>query len=287
MQDNSRKTLITTLRKLARHLILDARSLFELGRSPSPIPHVQLILLHQVPPEQESKFEQLVRWVKTNYQVVSYSDAISSLTQPNVSSNLAAFSFDDGVKNNLAAARILSQHEISACFFVCPTIIGQQNQTLIDQFCRQRMLFSNSTEFMNWQDLELIVGQGHEVGNHTNHHFYLSDLNDIEFEDEVASGKSILESRLGPIRHFAWPYGRFSHFQQRWVPTVIQLGHVSCASGERGCHAISPNQPTDGVPFVLRRESLNLDWPLRHMTSFLTRSSRNPIQPEQAWKSPR
>lgn len=237
------------------------------------------MLLHQVRDEDRGRFETFVDWLQEAYEVVSYSDAVDSLDNPATDRPTAAISFDDGVKNNLNAAMILEDRGISACFFVCPSIIGHENQRAIDRYCRERMLFDESVPFMNWEDLELLLSAGHELGNHSKHHFYMMELEDDEFVEEVLTGKEELDSRFGAIKHFAWPYGRFFHFRRERVKTVIELGHETCASGERGSHQVNLHR----LPYCLRRDSIDIRWPLRHIQTLIKRSSRSPISPDNSW----
>ncbi len=250
----------------------------EAFRSVAAGPKVQFILLHEVKDDEKDRFSRLLDWLQSQYQVVSYSDAVLALTNEQTKDSLACISFDDGLKNNLNAARIMTERGMSGCFFISPAIIGERSQQVIDDYCKDRMLFKNSLPFMDWDDLEWMIENGHEIGNHSNHHYYMMDLGDQQFDQEVSEANETLTNRLGEIKHFAWPYGRFFHFRRERVDRVIQLGHASCASGERGCHQISTE-----TPYCIRRDSISISWPLRHIKTFLKRASRNPIAPDQTW----
>ncbi len=244
---------------------------------------VQLIVLHHVEPSEENRFQLFLEWLGKCYQVSSYSDAVERIQSGAVSRPIAAISFDDGLKNNLVAAKLLSDHGMSACFFVCPDIVGETDSEKIAAFCRQRMLFDHDAEFMDWHDLNRLKSLGHEIGNHSQSHYYMMDLSDDEFAEQVSRARDKIAAELGPPKHFAWPYGRFQHFKKTWVKNIFETGHVSCASGERGAHASHADDVAGERFCCLRRDSLDMSWPIQHCKYFLARSTLNPLMPESTW----
>lgn len=64
---------------------------------------------------------------------------------------------------------------------------------------------------VSWEDLGAMVRQGVTVGSHTRSHSLLEYESSATMTDEVSGSKRILEDRLGvPIKHFAYPDGRFN-----------------------------------------------------------------------------
>jgi len=240
-------------------------------------------MLHEIRAGEENRFDEFLTWLRKRFDVVSYSEAIARLSK-NELGNYVAVSFDDGLKNHLNAARILTQHGISACFFVCPGIVGEANQDKVKAFCRERMLFPHVSEFMDWNDIELICREGHEIGNHSQSHFYMNELSDDRFDEEVVSAREEIVSRIGEVKHFAWPYGRFFHFVENRIERVLQLGHESCASAERGAHLILEDGKKNSTSLpCIRRDTLDMAWPTRHCKYFVQRSRRTPLSPNNLW----
>jgi len=275
-----------SVRTLFREWALNAlawKSLFQgnLGNF-EPTPVVQLILIHRIAPEEEKPFASFLQWLVAHYEVVSYSAAIESIQSGSGNRPKVAISFDDGRKDNLAAAKILNDHGMSGCFFICPDVIGETDRSKVEKYCRERMLWSAPKEFISWSDLVQLKDLGHEIGNHSNGHYVMADLDTDKFVDEVNSGREKLAHKLGPVKHFAWPYGRFFHFKKKWVGKVAELGHKSCASAERGAHLPNFNLPNP-TSFCLRRDRLDMSWKPAHWKYFLSKSTRNPITLEQAW----
>jgi peptidoglycan/xylan/chitin deacetylase (PgdA/CDA1 family) len=148
--------------------------------------------------------------------------------------------------------------------------VGQSNLARVSDFCRNR-LGVQPTEFLSWDDLTMLLRAGHEVGSHTRTHADLAALGAEELEEEVEGSRIELMARLGPVRHFAWPYGRFSNVKTETIRAIARAGYESCASTERGCHIAAAN----GSPMLpcLRRDHIDAAWPLSHMLYLLSRSA--------------
>ena len=77
-------------------------------------------------------------------------------------------------------------------------------------------------------------------------------------------------AEAGNINHFAWPYGRFHHFNVFATKAVFEAGFKTCASAERGCHTQNPDSIED---LCIRRDHISAHWPLNHIRYFLTRNA--------------
>ena len=272
----AKKTINRAVRGWCRHLALEACSSLAGLRGQfrgfdDRCCGVQLVLLHRIQPHEERKFEQFIVWLTKNFKVVSYSRAVEIIESGERVEPTVAISFDDGFKDNLKASEILSRHGLSACFFVCPSIIGETCSEKIKKFSFENLRKNDIREFLNWSELEQMKAAGHEIGNHTMDHRCLIDLEKSEFLDQVGGARSELLSRLGDVDHFSWPFGRFIHFKAEWVDDVLKLGHRSCASGVRGVH--SPGHERGHDPAfgkTVMRNTVDMAWPLRHSQYFLS-----------------
>jgi peptidoglycan/xylan/chitin deacetylase (PgdA/CDA1 family) len=66
-----------------------------------------------------SAFEQHVKYLSASYNVVSLPDAVRSLRERRtLPPNAVAITFDDGYADNLAAARTLARHGLTATFYI-------------------------------------------------------------------------------------------------------------------------------------------------------------------------
>lgn len=234
------------------------------------VPRVQFIYLHHVFPDEESKFRELIKELLVDHSIISHSEAVSRVQTGQIDRAYMSISFDDGLKNCVTAGKILSEFALSGCFFVCPNIVGEENERRIEEFCKQR-LHMPPLEFMSWAEVESLMRSGHEIGSHTMDHAELAKVSPDDLQDEIHHSFEVLRNRLGSVTHFAWPYGTFGHFSASARKAVFSAGFQSCASAERGCHVNPTAVP--GHDLCLRRDHVIAAWPLSHVTYFIARSS--------------
>lgn len=274
----------TGARPLVRHLALSGlAALFKVtGRVSASAGEscVQFLALHSVFEDEEEPFRRLLRALSKEYGFVGYSTAVSKVLSGHIDGRYLAISFDDGFKNCLCAARIMAEFGISACFFLCGSMIGETEYRRIKEFCRQR-LDCPPIEFLGWEDVEALVEQGHEIGSHTLNHCNLVEASGSQLQEEIAGSFELLQRRVGSVRHFAWPYGRFFHFSASAAKVAFDTGFVSCASGERGCH--TNRGAIDKRMLCLRRDHLIPTWPLPHIRYFLAKSRRSAPRETELW----
>jgi len=279
----------TTSRDILRHLVLDGLSVWQRGvdcvtaRRPSG---VRILLLHHVFDDEVSRFESLLTRLAKEYRFVSYSEAICQAQQIETDEPLLAFSFDDGQKNCLNAAKVLEKFDATACFFVCPSIVGQRSPVVIKDFCRNR-LWHPPVDFMDWCDIERLLAHGHEIGGHTMTHINLGECSHDQAQSEIHDCHAALVARVGVPEHFAWPYGRLDDITPAAAKEIFAAGFRSCASGERGSHAVVSSETSQtsvtgesvtSASWYVRRESILASWPKRHVRYFLDRSLRHSVR---------
>jgi peptidoglycan/xylan/chitin deacetylase (PgdA/CDA1 family) len=90
-------------------------------------------------------------------------------------------------------------------------------------------------QMLDWDMLAEMVAGGVTVGSHTRSHALLANETPQVLRDEVEGSRRELEQRLGvPIRHFAYPDGRFN---ARAIQAVADAGYRSaytiCAHQDR------------------------------------------------------
>lgn len=265
------------LRPALRHAALDALAVRERFRGVGQGPGVHFIYLHSVGFAQQEKFRWLLRTLKSRYTVVSYSEAVALLGDPDVDRPYACVSFDDGFASCMSAARILREEGLSACFFVCSALTGMPRSSLEAAFPAG---LADETRTMTWDEISGLLSAGHEVGSHTRSHPVLSQVGADQLRAEIFESKlEIGEALEIEVRHFAWPRGRFHHFTPEGAELVREAGYASCASAERGSHA-----PAVHASFpCIRREHISLDWPRRHIDYFLRNGSRGARVTAGSW----
>lgn len=88
---------------------------------------------------------------------------------------------------------------------------------------------------MNWQQLQALVAQGHEVGGHTASHSNVIGLDADLIQREVVSSCAHIADRLGaPVRSFAYPYGVFDRQRNAAAEALASAGCRVAFTGDKG-----------------------------------------------------
>lgn len=273
-----------SVRSVARRSVLDLLTTYswlrgEFTRSDEP-PVVQVINLHGVPASKLAAFGRLIEHLKKNYEFISYAAAVDRIRGGDIDRNYATITFDDGLSNHKYAAKVMLEHGALGCFFVTPAVIDL-NPIRLPAYCRD-VLRIHPTNFMNWDDLVQLLDWGHEVGSHTVTHPNMATITLDQAEYELATSRDAIAAKLGVVKHFAWPLGKFAHFSPEVAHAVQRVGYESCASAERGSHRAHCEK---AVSFCVRRDLVEVEWPLRHCEYFLMKSRRSSLFPSQTWPS--
>ena len=233
-------------------------------------PRVHFPYFHAVPHDEEDNFRALIRELAATHTFINYSEAVERVKHGPIDKPYVSFSFDDGFVSNVRAAAILEEFDARGMFFVPPGFVGTPTASDARAFYG----FSEGVDepAMTWEDLERLIERGHEVGNHTWGHKVMSWVEEETMQEEIYRGAEEIRARLGHVKHFAWPRGRFFHFTDKAARVVFETGHSSCASAERGAHT-TPHHGSEEF-LCLRRDHIMTNWPLRHSRYFIARSSR-------------
>jgi len=247
-------------------------------------PRIQFLYIHHIFDDETRNFDRLLKALAKDHTFITHSEAVTRLLEGNVDKPYIAWSSDDGIKNNLTAARILNEYGAKACFFINPNSIGIKEVAKSKTFCEARLEMP-PVEFLDWQDVDALLKDGHEIGAHTMDHEDVSDLDPKEFEKNLLECKEILTEKCGEVHHFAYTYGKYSNFYKRAHELVFETGYDSCSTAVRGCH-ISDGSVIDKNDLLIRRDQIIGAWKLEHMLYFIKKSGlkatleNNVIPPE-------
>lgn len=260
-------------RKIARHLALSGLAGFYnrtgLALGMLNTNRVQFIHMHFVFHDQIPDFRGMLALLSRHHQFIGYSEAVRRILNDEVDAPYVAVSFDDGIKNCLEIVPLLKEYGIHACFFICPSLVGETNVERVLRFCAE--IQSPAVELMSWRDVNGLLDQGHEIGSHTLSHVNLAKVSDTQAQDEICGSFDYLVKKIGGTNHFAWPFGRFGHFTRSSAKFVFDAGFQSCASAERGCHVGSG---LSNAELCIRRDHLVASWPHSHLAYFLAKNAR-------------
>ena len=102
--------------------------------------------------------------------------------------------------------------------------------------------------FLSWDEVREMSKDCITFGAHTVSHPNLANISDEQIKRELLESKHKIEVESGkPVNSFAYPYGRFEHFNER-IKVMVQDAGFTCA-----CSTIYERQNLSSDPYQLRR----------------------------------
>lgn len=239
-------------------------------------PRVQVVVMHHVFEDERREFEAFLDNVQGSHECLSVSEAFDrqgrggAITKP-----ILCLTFDDGFAHHTSVGSLLRDRGVRATFFPC--VEGLDDPAGSRTSLCQEGFGVVPIELMGWREAELLHGMGHEIGCHTRSHRVLGLLAAEALEDEIVMTCERLGARVGPIRSFAWPFGRWVHVSEAVAEMVTRAGIRWVVSALAGCHGASPDwarrecvrrtcmEPMDGAVRMMRilAASAGREGPLR------------------------
>jgi peptidoglycan/xylan/chitin deacetylase (PgdA/CDA1 family) len=210
-----------------------------------------------------ARFRRICAFLRRGFHVVPLSEIfkILRLGLP-IPPRTLAVTFDDCYRDNLAAARILAEHELPAAFFLPTAYVGADHVFPWDR--RLGVRLPNLT----WDEVRELARLGFEVGSHSATHPDMGVISAEQARRELDVSRAVLEGQLGrPVRWFAYPYGGVRNFRPELLPLVEEAGYEGCLSGFGGFIYAGRDArilPREAVPYF--QSLLNLEL---HLTGCL------------------
>src|SRR5918999_4818105 len=89
-------------------------------------PSARILVYHGTPARDAAMLERQLRWLKGRFDIVPLSTLAAAAADKGAVGRMAALTFDDGLRSNLAVVYpILQKLGIPATFFVCPGLIDR------------------------------------------------------------------------------------------------------------------------------------------------------------------
>jgi peptidoglycan/xylan/chitin deacetylase (PgdA/CDA1 family) len=199
--------------------------------------HTSILLFHRVTdtiPEdgltvRTRWFREFCALMRDTFQVLSLAELHRLLqTKQTPAARTVAITFDDCYGDNLAAARVLAEHQLTATFFVPSAYVNTNRRFAWDAHLPP---MSN----LRWDDLKEMVQLGHDIGSHTVSHSDLAQARQETVYRELRDSKQALESQLQRrVRWLAYPFGGPANFRHEYLPLVYEVGYDACFSGHGG-----------------------------------------------------
>ena len=141
-------------------------------------------------------FARQMRWLhEAGYRTLSLSQLRAVLETENIPARTVAITFDDGFQDfYIEAFPVLRKYGFTATVFPVTNWIHDTPARM------------EGVDFMTWQEVRELHGQGIEFGSHTVSHADLRSLGPEEIDYEVGYSKETIEDHIGvPVRSFAYP----------------------------------------------------------------------------------
>jgi len=252
-----------TPRERVKDVVLDLLSLFN-NNDKNCNDSVVFLAFHFLFDDNEDGFRKLLDQLSLNYSFLTVTEAVHRVINGTLTGRNICFTCDDGFESSLKAAAILEEYGAKCCFFLCPDFIGLTDLERV-RFYNQDRLGGPPISFLDWDDIELLQKNGHEIGNHTLGHMNLGKVDNDTMEEQIGSALEVLKKHTGTIRHFACPYGQPNAYTRQAVDFCYQLGHQSFFTTSRGMH-VNKSSITNGL---FKRHHFEPFWPVRHTEYFL------------------
>lgn len=155
--------------------------------------------------------------LENDFQLLTFSDAISYLSSSEPTRKTAVITIDDGYKSFYRnALPLLKKFNIPATLFINTETVGG--------------------DYMTWDELRDVVKHNIEIGNHTHSHKFFLDLPQplrySTFKEEIELSQSIIKEKLGlKPKVFSFPYGELD---VKMKEMVQQAGFVAAAAQNSG-----------------------------------------------------
>ncbi len=142
------------------------------------------------------------------------------------SGKVVGLTFDDGYLNNHQnALPLLLKHGFTATCYAVSDMMDGSNAWDQHLGIPQKTLMG----IPEWRDW---LASGMDIGSHTRHHCDLTQVDERSAWHEISDSKRELEMSLGcDVRHFCYPYGKYSDQHQQMV---IDAGYWSATTTNHG-----------------------------------------------------
>lgn len=208
-------------------------------------------------------FKEFLSYLSRFSEFITLEEAVKRISNGDPQGTVAlAFTFDDGYAECYSAiAPVLEEFNTRGAFFINANYVESKREYQKEYHDRV-LIYTKSP--MNWAQIKELHARGHTIGSHTLDHYNLADLDAKTLEFQIVENKSILETKLAfNCKHFAWPFGGFSHFPEAAL-TITAKYHDYIYSGTDYKNYLSYNGR------VFNRRHLEPFWPKSHLSYFLS-----------------
>lgn len=176
---------------------------FALGGWKYPKDELIVLCMHSTPADRKKDFEGLLESLCKHFKPLSPKQLDAYFKGELVDGPYILFTFDDGLKNNLHVARLLTEKGIGAFFFIVPDFVKAEDQIGYYRNNIRQVIdpsfdkYDEDFSAMNKDDLHFLLKSGHMIGSHTMSHLLRVTSNQDMVLREVAESQEVLQEWLG------------------------------------------------------------------------------------------
>ena len=164
-------------------------------------------------------FESHLTYLKKNdFRVMTFSQALEHIQEGGKYEKIAVITIDDGYDSfYVNGLPLLEKYEFPATLFINTETVGGK-------------------DYMDWGQLEDVLGRKVEIGNHTHSHAYFLNLpmqeRYVAFREELRTCQKLIEKNLGiSPKTVAYPYGELD---EEMKDIVRSMGFTGAAAQNSG-----------------------------------------------------
>jgi peptidoglycan/xylan/chitin deacetylase (PgdA/CDA1 family) len=212
-------------------------------------PFVRVVSYHDTPRCHASKLRMHLQWYAENFvncDQASLDRFLLDGSWPHDKPGLV-ISFDDGLSSNAAVAAPLLEEFGFTGWFMVPAVAPNTDIGSDREFADEVLIpfldeDPGARLFMSWDDMRLLVKNGHEICCHSLNHKRLGAcLSPSELIEEIQHSKADLERGLGnSIQSFAWVGGESHSFSRAAFDEMVKAGYRRVFS--TNCYPVLPRQ---------------------------------------------
>ena len=168
-----------------------------------------------------SYFLRQVNYLLRHYRVVSLSEAVELIRKGPVEVPTVAITFDDGYADNFINLRAVTEETgVPIGYFIATEHISNGTEFGHDGLFSEHGFTPNT-----WDQVQFLKHSGYELGSHTRNHADCGSVDEQFLQIEIVGSLEDLKNRLGPVKHFSFPFG----MPQNISPPAVE---IACANYE-------------------------------------------------------
>tara|TARA_Y100001970_G_scaffold83271_1_gene105380 strand:- start:3409 stop:4422 length:1014 start_codon:yes stop_codon:yes gene_type:complete len=150
------------------------------------------------------------KYPTTSVTIDQFNDHINELSKKKYNIKSLEFIIDTIINDgDLPGNTIgISIDDADKSFYTTAWPIFRENQIPVTLFVNTSTIRNNSKNYLSWDQIRELKGEGVSIGAHSHNHYHMADLTREELTKEIETSNNIFLKELGEIPAlFAYPYG--------------------------------------------------------------------------------